>query len=202
MASKRVMSLVFIIVFTAVGSTNVMASFSPAPGYTATELYSSAAAYTTIGGLDLDAGKLYFGQYADIKSLELSDNSTQTVGTVPSNAGNSLVVRNDGTTYTAYGTSYNSPYPYEMGYIDADGDYVNQLDEDGIYDCAVNSGGECYIVVNPDALGSKIFKYDWSDGSTVEIADIGGYSGGAAFDSLGNLYYAEQTVKWLETGER
>jgi len=187
------MSLVFITVFTAAGSTNVTASFSPAPGYTAAELYSSAAAYTTIEGLDLDAGKLYFGQYTDIKSLELSDNSTQTVGTVPSNAGIPLVVRNDGTTYTAYGTSYSSPYPYKMGYIDANGDYVNQLDEDGIYDCAVNSSGECYIVVNPDALGSKIFKYDWSDGSTMEVADIGSYSGGIAFDSLGNLYYAEQT---------
>ncbi len=194
MASKRVMSLVFAIaVFVMAGTANVMATFSPAPGYTATELYSSAGTYTTIGGLDIDAGKLYFGQYTDIKSLDLSDNSTQTVGTVPANAGNCLVARNSGTTYTSYGTSYSFPYPYKMGYIDANGDYVNQLDEDGIYDCAVNSSGECYIVANPDALGSKIFKYNWSDGSTTEIADIGGYSGGVAFDSLDNLYYAEQT---------
>lgn len=193
MASRRMMSLVSIIVFMVAGSTNVMATFSPAPGYTATELYSSAGTYTTIGGLDLDAGKLYFGQYTDIKSLNLSDNSTQTVGTIPANAGNSLVVRNSGTTYTSYGTSYSSPYPYKMGYIDASGSYVNQLDEEGIYDCAVNSSGECYIVANPGALGSKILKYDWSDGSTIEIADIGGYSGGVTFDSLDNLYYAEQT---------
>jgi hypothetical protein len=187
------MNLVFISVFMVTGTTNVMATFSLAPGYTATKLYSSAGTYTTIGGLDLDTGKLYFGQYTNIKSLDLSDNSTRIVGTIPSNAGNSLVVRNNGATYTSYGTSYNSPYPYKMGYIDADGDYVNQLDEDGIYDCAVNSSGECYIVANPDALGSKIFKYNWSNGNTTEIADIGGYSGGVAFDSLGNLYYAEQT---------
>lgn len=193
MASRRLMSLVFISIFTVADTANVMATFSLAPGYTATELYSSAGTYTTIGGLDLDAGSLYFGQYTDIKSLNLSDNSTQTIGTIPSNAGNSLVVRNSGTTYTSYGTSYSFPYPYKMGYIDSGGNYVNQLDEDGIYDCAVNSSGECYIVANPDALGSKIFGYDWSDGNIIEIVDIGGYSGGIAFDSLGNLYYAEQT---------
>jgi len=205
MASRRVMKfrglVCLVVLLTSVA--NVMATFSLAPGYTTTELYSSAGTYTTIGGLDLDAGKLYFGRYTDIKSLDLSDNSTETVGTVPANAGNSLVVRNSGITYTAYGTSYNSPYPHKMGYIGAGGDYVNQLDEDGIYDCAVNSSGECYIVVNPDALGSKIFKYDWSDGSTIEIADIGGYSGGVAFDSLDNLYYAEQTNGeiWMFTAD-
>jgi hypothetical protein len=193
MASRRLMSLVSIIVFMAAGSTNVMATFSPAPGYTTTELYSSAGTYTTIGGLDLDAGKLYFGQYTDIKSLNLSDNSTQTVGTVPANAGNSLVVRKNGTTYTSYGTSYSSPYPYKMGFITGDGTYFNQLDEDGIYDCSISPSGDAYIVASPDALGSRIFKYDWGTGSITEIADVGGYSGGVAFDSLGNLYYAEQT---------
>ena len=169
------------------------AGFSTAPGYTAAELYSSAGTFTTIAGLDLDSGKLYFGQSTDIKSLDLSNNSTAVVGTVPSNTGNALVVRNGGTTWTSYGTSFSSPYPYKMGYIDSGGNYVNQLDEDGIYDVAVNSNGDCYIVASPGASGSKIFAYDWSDGSTTEIADIGGYSGGLAFDSADNLYYAEQT---------
>jgi len=170
-----------------------MAAFVTGAGYTSTELYSTTGTYTTIGGLDLDGGKLYFGQYTDMKSLNLGDNSTQVVGTIPSNVGNALVIRHNGTTYTSYGTSYNSPYPYKMGYINGSGSYVNQLNEDGIYDCAVNSLGDCYIVANPDALGSKILKYNWSSGSTTEVADVGGYSGGIAFDHFDNLYYAEQT---------
>lgn len=195
MASRRFIKVkvAFCMLILLINVNNVMAAFSTASGYTSTELYGSAGTSTIIGGLDLDGEKLYFGQYTDIKSLDLGDNSTQVVGTVPSNAGNALVVQHSGTTYTSYGTSYSSPYPYKMGYIDGSGNYVNQLDEDGIYDCAVNSLGDCYIVASPDALGSKILKYDWSDGSTTEIADIGGYSGGVAFDSFDNLYYAEQT---------
>lgn len=195
MVSRRLMKIrsAFFLLILLASATNVTAAFSTASGYTSTELYSSAGTSTIIGGLELDAGKLYFGQYTDIKSLDLSDNGTQVVGTIPDNVDNSLVVRHNGATYTSYGASYNYPYPYKMGYINGGGSYINQLDEDGIYDCAVNSLGDCYIVASPDALGSKILKYDWSDGSTTEVADIGGYSGGVAFDSFDNLYYAEQT---------
>ena len=190
----KIKSIICLLVLLA-GGGHVMASFSTAPGYTATELYSSAGTFTTIGGLDLDGGKgeLFFGQYTDIKSLDLGDNSTNVEGTVPGNTGNSLVVRHDGTTYTSYATSYISPYPYKMGYIDGSGTYVNQLDQHSIYDVAVNPVGDGYIVANPGALGSRIFKYDWANGGTTEIANIGGWSGGLAFDSGGNMYYAEQT---------
>ncbi len=195
MVSSRVMKFrvtLYLVVSFAV-SVDAMAAFSTAPGYTSKQLYTTAGTFTTIGGLDRDGGSLYFAQYRAIKSLDVSDNSVQTVGTIADNTDNSLVIRNNGTTYTSYGVSYNSPYPYKMGYIDGSGNYVNQLDEDGIYDAAVSPAGECYIVVNPDALGSKIFGYNWSSGATIEIANIGGYSGGLAFDSAGNLYYAEQT---------
>ncbi len=199
MASTRVMNeknictvLVTILIMTVTLTSSVFAAFSTASGYSSTELHSTAGTFTTIGGLDLDAGSLYFGNYTEIKSLDLSDNSVTTEGTVPSNAGNTLVVRSAGVTYTAFGTSYNSPYPHKMGYIDGGGIYVNQLDEDGIYDAAVNSSGDCYLIANPGALGSKIFKYDFSTGATLEIADIGGYSGGLAFDIDDNLYYADQ----------
>ena len=195
MASRRFIEIrgaLFIFILLA-NAANVTATFMSAPGYTSTELYSTTGTYTTIGGLDLDGGRLYFGQYTDIKSLDLGDNSTQVAGTIPDNVGNALVVRHNGTTYTSYGISYNSPYPYKMGYINSSGNYINQLNEDGIYDCALNSLDDCYIVASPDALGSKIFKYEWSNGSTADVADIGGYSGGLAFDSFDNLYYAEQT---------
>jgi hypothetical protein len=188
MINARIASILILLIFPA---TNSFAEFST-NGYAFSELYSSSGTYTTIGGLDLDGGQLYFGNYNEVKSIDLSDNSVLTVGDIGSNAGNALVARHNGLTFTAFGTSYNEPYPYKMGYIDESGNYVNQLDEDGIYDVAVNPQGDCYIAVNPGALGTKIFSYDWDTGATSLVADIGGYSGGLAFDSIGNLYYADQ----------
>ncbi len=171
------------------------AAFSTATGYSATELYTTSGSFTTIGGLDFDAGELYFGQSTNIKLLDLAEaNTPVNAGTIPSNVGNSLVVRHGGVTYTSFGVSFAHPYPYRMGYIDANGDYYNQWDADGIYDAAVNSSGVCYVVANPDANGSRIFRYNFPDGNAAEIANVGGYSGGLAFDSQDNLYYAEQTT--------
>jgi len=175
------------------GVSGLWGAFAPAGGYSATKLYSTEGMSEVINGLDLEGQKLYFGQDTKINALDLDNsNQVQTVGTLPANLGIALVKQQAGTTYTAFGTSYSPPYPYKMGYIDGGGNYVNQLDEDGIYDCAVNSSGDCYIAANPGALGSKIFRYDWSTGNTVEIADIGGYAGGLAFDSADNLFYADQ----------
>lgn len=189
---NKLLALTFALVCVVCCNGVAHAEFVTASGYTSTELYSTADTFTTIGGLALDSGKLYFGQFTDIQSLDLSNNSVASAGTLTSNAGNSLVVRHDGVTYTSFGTSYSSPYPAKMGYLDA-GAYVNQLNLDGIYDAAVNPNGDCYIVANPGASGSQILKYNWTSGSTTLIADIGGFSGGLAFDPVGNLYYAEQT---------
>jgi PEP-CTERM motif-containing protein len=126
-------------------------------------------------------------------TLDLSDNSSQSSGILSGALTNSLVARYDGTTYTSYATTYNSPYPYKMGYIDGNGDYQNQWDQDGIYDIAISSNGTGYIVADPASGGSKIFEYDLSTGYATEAASIGGYAGGIAFDSSGNLYYASQT---------
>jgi hypothetical protein len=170
---------------------NSFAAFSTADGYTSTELFSTEGTYTTCGGLDIDGGSVYFGNFDKVKSLDLNSGNISTVGNIGSNYENVLVTRHSGLTYTAFGVE-GINYPYKMGYIDGSGNYVNQLDEDGIYDAAVNSQGDCYIVANPDAIGSQIFKYDWDDGETTLIADVGGYSGGLAFDGTGNLYYADQ----------
>jgi hypothetical protein len=197
MASEKVMrsAVIFaLMTMLILLETNCFAVFSTASGYASTELYSSYGTYTTMGGLDLDGGKLYFGHYTAIKAIELTDKSVATVGTIVDNIDNVIVLRHEGLTYTAFGTSLDSPYPYKMGYIDENGTYVNQLDEDGIYDATVNSQGDCFIVANPDALGTKIFTYDWNTGATILVADIGGYSGGLTFDGAGNLYYADQGI--------
>ncbi|MFA5422784.1 MAG: PEP-CTERM sorting domain-containing protein [Phycisphaerae bacterium] len=196
MRSRRVSAL---IIMATLLTTNCLAVFST-NGFASSELYSTSGTYTVIDGLDLDGGHLYFGNFDKIRSLNLSDNSVTVVGNVGPNAGNSIMARHAGLTYTAFGTSYNSPYPYSMGYIDSTGTYHEQLEEDGIYDAAVNSQGDCFIVANPDALGSKIFSYDWDSGTTTLVADIGGYSGGLAFDNTGNLYYADQGISGSRDG--
>ena len=179
-------------------AANAAAAFSTAPGYTAEELYIS---YTVIGGLALDAEKLYFGQDTNVVCLDLNSNTVQSVGTLPWNIDIPVVARNNGITYASYGDSYDWPYLYHMGFFDESTSYINQLDEDGIFDYAINSSGQCYIVANPDAAGSKIFRYNWDDGNITEIADIGGYQGGLAFDSDGNLYYADQGDGEMVGGE-
>lgn len=171
------------------------AAFTPASGYEATELYSSAGTFTTIGGLSLYGTNLYFGQFTEIKSLDLATGAEVSAGTVPSNAGNALVQVNpaDGTLYTAFGTSYNAPYIHKMGPL-VGGSFVEQLAMGGIYDAAVNGAGDLFIVANPDVDGdtvpdgSSVFRYDWSDGSTVQVVHIGGSTGGLAFDADDNLY--------------
>ncbi|MBN2216831.1 MAG: PEP-CTERM sorting domain-containing protein [Pirellulales bacterium] len=164
-------------------------------GYQATQLYSSAGTFTVIGGLDCHDGELYFGQSTEINSLDLSDLTSTKVGDVSSIAGNSFVtVKPDtGVVYTSYGTSYDFPYPYTAGYLDTSGAFVAQLNMDGIYDAAVNSVGQLFIVANPGADGSFIYEYDWSNGSTRTVANVGGWSGGLAFDADDNLYYAADT---------
>lgn len=196
MASERVMRVFRLcaLIMLTVLYKNVFATFETAGGYSVDNLYSTAGNAAVIGGLELDGNKLYFGEAAEVKSLDLTDGSVISIGTLSSDKGVSVVVRRDDLTYAAFTTSFNSPYPYKMGYLDAGGTYTHQLDEDGIYDAAVNSQGQLYISANPDALGSKIFRYDWQSGFITEIADIGGATGGLAFDSQDNLYYADQGI--------
>jgi len=169
-------------------------AFSTAPGYSSTELYSSAGTFTLPGGLSCDAGSLYFAQYTEVFSLDLSSRQVQAVGTLPDNVDTPVAIRCGGQTHVAYGLSYSFPYPYRMGVIAPDGRFNELLAEDGIYDAAVNGAGECYVVANPDATGSSILRYDPAGGPATVVVNPGGYSGGIAFDADGNLYYAEQTA--------
>ncbi|MFA7485586.1 MAG: hypothetical protein WCZ89_06145, partial [Phycisphaerae bacterium] len=173
---------------------NVLAVFTIAEGYAVENLYDTSGTYTAIGGLALDDGKLYFGNWTEIKSLDLAGGGVVSEGTIGENMDIAFVARSSGATYTAFSTTLNSPYPYKFGYIDSSGSFVQKFIQDGIYDAAVNSQGELYIAANPNARGSKIFRYDLAADCLVEIADIGGYTGGLAFDSQDNLYYADQGI--------
>lgn len=184
----------FAVIVSAFFCKNVLAAFTIEQGYTVKNLYDTSGTNTAIGGLALDDGKLYFGNWTEIKSLDLAAGSIVSQGTIGNSSDIAFVARNGGVTYTAFSTTSNSPYPYNFGYIDSSGLFVQKFIQHGIYDAAVNSQGELYITANPDVLGSKIFKYDLVNDCLLEIADIGGYSGGIAFDSFDNLYYADQGI--------
>jgi hypothetical protein len=175
-------------------SCNALAVFTASAGYGSSVIYSgSGSGQPIFGGLAYDSGNLYVGQGSDLVTVNLSNNSTQVSGNLPGAIANSLVARYNGTTFTSYASTYNSPYPYTMGRIDGGGGYQQQLTQNGIYDIAINSTGSAYIVADPTGLGqSQIFKYDLDTGATNLAASVGGYAGGIAFDSTGNLYYADQ----------
>lgn len=153
-------------------------------------LYTS---YTTLGGFCLDNHTLYFGEWDSVTALSLEDLTTAVVGSMPASINNTFIAMRDGTLYSAHDTSFSAPYPSAFGAFDEAGTFSSLVTLNGAYDGAVSPAGLCYMVVNPGYAGSRIWQVDWSTGATLEIANIGGYSGGLAFDSAGNLYYAEQT---------
>jgi len=180
-----------ILIMTVVLNNPVLAVFSTSGGYVSTELYSDSG--TGIGGLSLDSGRLYFGYKKTLKSLELYDGSVDTVATVSSSIYNpywSYAVRHNNSTYIGFDDDLDSFY--STGYVDSAGTYTSQGSIENVYDAAINSQGELYMAANPSSAGTKILKYDLQTGAATEIADIGGWSGGLAFDRNDNLYYADQ----------
>lgn len=190
----KMKSLVCLLVVSVL-SCNALATFTAGAGYQSSVVYSGSGSLQPVfGGLAYDSGNLYVGQRTDLVTIDLSDNSTQVSGTLTGAVTNSLVARYNGTTYVSHTNTYDSPYPYTMGYIDGAGVYQEQLVENGIYDMAINSTGAAYFVADPTGSGqSQIFEYNLGTGVASLAASVGGYAGGIAFDSAGNLYYADQT---------
>lgn len=188
----KIKSIVCIMIVSVL-SCNAAAAFSTATGFGSNVVYTaSGSAQPVINGLAYDSGSLYLAQGTDLVTIDTADNSSQVTGNMPGAAFNSLVTRYGGRTYTSYSTFANS-MEYSIGYIDAGGAYQSQTSIVGIYDMAINSAGDAYIVADPtNSAQSQILKYDLVTGATTPAATIGGYSGGLAFDTAGNLYYADQ----------
>lgn len=174
-----------------------MPGFIGINGAVVNNVYSSDGTYTTLEGLCAESNSLYFGNLTAVKKADMFSGTITNAGTLPSNAGIAFVQRKNGITYTAYGTSYSLPYPYKLGYIGTDSLYTNVLDEDGIFDAAVNSRGEMYIVANPDAAGAKIMRFVPGSTTLVEVVSAGGASGGIAVDADDNVYYAYQAPDFI-----
>ena len=128
----------------------------------------------------------------NIMAVTISNGATVAYGTLPPNATVAFLKWRDNNLHAAYGQSFSFPFPSRHGIIQA-GSYVNYGGSDGIYDAATSSDGTLYIMANPGAAGSKVFRFVPATTSLVEVANIGGFSGPIAMDSSNNLYVGEQS---------
>lgn len=173
--------------------------------------------FTSYGGLVLDGDVLYFGNDDVVRSYNTATSTEAEFAVCGSNAGIGTVNKLGTEMYMSKDTSYNSPYPSNFGTIDpADDPAFTATMSSGteigettysIYDSAVY-GGNLYFVANVGTYvdngqggktgqlnGTSIFRYDTANPTNpVEIAVIGGSSGGLTFDASGNLYYASQNT--------
>ncbi|MFA7172179.1 MAG: hypothetical protein WC340_01985 [Kiritimatiellia bacterium] len=185
---------------------------APTPGkptYIIQELDNSAGTFTTYGGLTKNGDVLYYGNYDTVRQYDLAGATNSVYATTVGNADTKGLAKIGSTLYMALDTSYNAPYPSSLGTVDPATGFTATLvsgKEQGettysIYDATLNNG-EYYFVAAPGtintnsqsgATGTRIYRYNNADPSApVEIANIGGSSGGIAFDTAGNLYYASQ----------
>lgn len=177
--------------------------------YSMIELDNSVGSFTTYGGLTQDGDILYYSNFDTVRRYDLLGATNSVYAQTSSNADTKGLAVIGSTMYLAMDTSYSAPYPSNLGTIDpATGFSVtlqsgtNHLETTySIYDAAVYNDAY-YFVANPGTIntneqqgptGSRIYRYNTADpNSPNEIANIGGSSGGIAFDTEGNLYYASQ----------
>jgi len=148
-----------------------------------------------------DGDTLYFGNFRTIRSYNLTTGTNGVYASIPGNNDTKGLAKVDGNIYIAYDTGGFPTYASVLSAVSPTG-YSEVLksssgvDSYSIYD-AVVYGGYYYFTVNPgvngDLQGTKIYRLDLNDPSDpFMVADIGGSSGGLAFDGDGNLYYASQ----------
>lgn len=166
-----------------------------------TELTSSEPWYAPIGGLMKDGDILYFGNYRALRTYNLSTGVNSIYATLPGNNDTKGLGKIDGNIYIAYDVGTYPTYASVLSVVSPSG-YTEVLrkgsgvDSYSIYDAVVYEGNY-YFAANPGIggrlQGTKIYRLDLDNpGNPFMVADIGGLSGGLAFDGEGNLYYASQ----------
>ncbi len=213
---KTVSKLMIAVVMFAAASVAQAAPLVAYPSMSISELSAtSESSYTSYSGLLLDAGVLYYGNFDEVRSYDLNASSDSKWAECGSNAGIGTINKLGTDVYMSQDTSYRAPYPSDLGTIvPVNGFQATMSSGTGIgettysiYDSAVH-GGSLYFVANVGTYvddgqdgqtgqtqGTSIFRYEAGDPmNPVEIATIGGASGGLTFDSDGNLYYASQNA--------
>lgn len=168
------------------------AAFAPQPGYYATTLFNSANYFVPVEGLEVQTGHVFVAFGTNVIGLATSNLTPYAVGTLPKNVSVNYLKKNGEIFQSGYGQSFTEPFPCRIGEIQG-GLFADRGGIDGAYDAAVDASGTLYIMANPGYAGAKVLRFDAATTSLVQVIDVGGYSGGLAFDRFGRLFVAEQT---------
>jgi hypothetical protein len=166
------------------------AELAPRIGYFSAPVYDSGGT-GYLEGLDVAGDSALLGIGTNVLSLNLVTGVTNSVGVLPNNVSVAFVKQRGTDVHAAIGLNFNPPFPSRHGVVSGGG-FVSYGDVHGIYDAAVNSSNELFIIANPSASGSRIYRFVPSTTSLVEVVNVGGVSGGIAFDGQDRLYVAEQ----------
>ncbi len=173
--------------------SSASANYESQLGYRDSAIADTIGQFVLIGGLDTSGEDAYYSAGTNVWAVSLTGGSTAVIGTLPPNVSAGFLRFRDGDLHASYDQSYAPPFPSRHGVIDLLGDFHDYGGLDGIYDAAVNSSNQMFIAANPGAAGAKIFRFEPATTSVVEIAHIGSFSGGIAFDAQDRLYVATQT---------
>ena len=185
--------------------TLAIASVYGAPlAYTPSEVsittLSSSEDYEPFGGLMKDGSTLYFGNYDKIQTYDLTTGDVSTFAEIPRNADTKAIGKAGENIYIARDTSYWEPYPSILSVVSSSG-YTDVLADTAvvtyaIFDAAVYDDNYYFAAGLGESgklVGTNIYRFDPDNpNNPFLVAEIGGLSGGLAFDNLGNLYYASQ----------
>jgi len=171
-------------------SSSSRAELAPRLGFSSAPIYDSGGS-GFLEGLDVSGNAALLGIGTQVLSLNLSTGTTNTVGILSNNVSVAFVKQRGEDVHAAIGLSYSFPFPSQHGVIDA-GIFQTYGAIDGIYDAAVNSTDELYIIANPNSAGSRVYRFVPATTSLVQVINVGGFSGGITFDSQDRLYVAEQ----------
>ena len=166
------------------------AELAPRIGFSSTPVYDSGGT-GFLEGLDVAGDSALLGIGTNVLSLNLVAGSTNAVGTLSNNVSVAFVKQRGADVHVAIGLSFSFPFLSQHGTVDS-GAFQSFGNMDGIYDAAVNTSNELYIMANPSAAGSRVFRFVPATTSLVEVINVGGFSGGLAFDGQDRLYVAEQ----------
>lgn len=178
------------------------------PAQSITALMNSGGTFTTYSGMAQNGNTLYFGNYDTVRTYDLGTGTPGTLANVGGAADITAFGVVGSTLHISQTLSYSSPYPSNISTVNGGGATPvlvsgTQIGEAtyGVYDAAVYGGSYYFSAslgqvtntgpVTGTTSGTRIYRLD--GGTAVEIANVGGYSGGLTFDAAGNLYYASQT---------
>lgn len=151
----------------------------------------------TLGGLAIDHTGAYTGSGTDILRISLTNGVEENVCTLSNAVAIGAVARSASRTFIGYDISFAFPAPSVLAVCDGTGNPQDLIEIDSIFDIAVNSRDDVFIVANPGGSGSHIYRYDEDSTSLFHVATVGGASGGIAFGPEDELYYAWQAPDFI-----